>query len=47
MKVYASIELHLAYHADSTTLGDGIYQLIPEPEGGCSEDPENFVREIR
>jgi hypothetical protein len=46
MKVYASIELHLAYHVDSTTLADGNYQLIPEPEGGCSEDPENFVREF-
>jgi hypothetical protein len=46
MKVYASIELHLAYHVDSTTLADGSYQLIPEPEGGCSEDPKNFVREF-
>jgi hypothetical protein len=46
MKVYASIELHLAYHVDSTTLADGNYQLIPEPEEGYSEDPENFVREF-
>jgi hypothetical protein len=44
MKMYASIELHLAYHVDSTTLADGNYQLIPEPEGGCSEDPKDFVR---
>jgi hypothetical protein len=47
MKVYASIELHLAYHIDSTTLADGNYQLIPEPEGGCSEDSGNFVTEYR
>jgi hypothetical protein len=44
--MYASIELHLAYHVDSTTLADGNYQLIPEPEGGCSEDPKNSVREF-
>jgi hypothetical protein len=44
MKMYASIELHLAYHVVSTTLADGNYQLIPEPEGGCSEDPKDFVR---
>jgi hypothetical protein len=46
MKVCASIELHLAYHIDSTTLTDENYQLIPGPEGGCSEDPKNFVREF-
>jgi hypothetical protein len=46
MKVCASIKLHLAYHVDSTTLADGNYQLIPEPEGGCPEDPANFVREF-
>jgi hypothetical protein len=28
-----------AYHIDSTTLADGDYQLIPEPEGDISEDP--------
>jgi hypothetical protein len=41
--VYAFIELHLAYHIDSTTLADGDYQLIPEPEGSYSEDPGNFI----
>jgi hypothetical protein len=46
MKVCASIELHLAYHVDSISPADGNYQLIPEPEGGYSEDPENFVREF-
>jgi hypothetical protein len=46
MKVYAFIELHLAYHIDSTTLTDGDYQLIPELEGSYSEDPENFVAEL-
>jgi hypothetical protein len=44
--VYAFIKLHLAYHIDSTTLADGDYQLIPEPEGGYSEDPGNFVTEL-
>jgi hypothetical protein len=28
------------------SLADGSYQLIPEPEGGCSENPEDFVREF-
>jgi hypothetical protein len=27
-------------------LADGNYQLIPEPEGGYSEDPKDFVREF-
>jgi hypothetical protein len=43
MKVYAFIKLHLAYHIDSTTLANENCQLIPEPEGSYSEDPENFV----
>jgi hypothetical protein len=46
MKVYTFIKLHLAYHIDSTTLADGDYQLIPEPEGVYSEDPENLVAEF-
>jgi hypothetical protein len=46
MKVYAFIKLHLAYHIDSTTLADRDYQLIPEPKGGYSEDPGNFVAEL-
>jgi hypothetical protein len=33
-----------AYHIDSTTLADGDYQLIPEPEGDISEDPGNVTR---
>jgi hypothetical protein len=44
--VYAFIELHLAYHIDSTTLADGDYQLIPESEGSYSEDSGNFVAEL-
>jgi hypothetical protein len=32
-----------AYHIDSTTLTDGDYELIPEPEGGYSKDPRTFV----
>jgi hypothetical protein len=35
-----------AYHIDSTTLADGDYQLIPEPEGDNSEDPGNVIRDI-
>jgi hypothetical protein len=45
MRVYV-IELHLAYHIDSTTLANENYQLIPELEGGYSEDPGNFVAEL-
>jgi hypothetical protein len=46
MKVYAFIKLHLACHIDSTTLADGDYQLIPEPEGVCFEDPGNLVADF-
>jgi hypothetical protein len=35
-----------AYHKDSTTLADGDYQLIPEPEGDNSEDPRNIIGDI-
>jgi hypothetical protein len=35
-----------AYHIDSTTLADGDYQLIPEPEGDNSEDPGNIIGNI-
>jgi hypothetical protein len=35
-----------AYHIDSTTLADGDYQLIPEPEGDISEDPGNVIGDI-
>jgi hypothetical protein len=35
-----------AYHIDSTTLADGDYQLIPEPEGDISEDPRNVSRDL-
>jgi hypothetical protein len=31
------------YHIESTTLTDGDYELIPELEGGYSEDPGNIV----
>jgi hypothetical protein len=41
-----SIIYTFARHVDSTTLADGDYQLIPEPEGVCSEDPGNFVTEF-
>jgi hypothetical protein len=46
MKVYTSIKLHLAYHVDSTTLADGDYQLIPEQEEVCSEDPGDLVADF-
>jgi hypothetical protein len=35
-----------AYHVDSTTLADEDYQLIPEPEEGISEDPENVTGDL-
>jgi hypothetical protein len=35
-----------AYHIDSTTLADGDYQLILEPEEGISEDPGNITRDL-
>jgi hypothetical protein len=41
-----SITCNFASHIDSTTLADRDYQLIPEPEGVCSEDPGNFAAEF-
>jgi hypothetical protein len=38
-----SIIYTFARHVDSTTLANGDYQLILEPEGGYSEDPGNLV----
>jgi hypothetical protein len=35
-----------AYHIDSTTLANGGYELIPEPEGDYSEDPGNVVESL-
>jgi hypothetical protein len=35
-----------AYHVDSTTLADGDYQLIPEPEEGISEDSGNVTGDL-
>jgi hypothetical protein len=35
-----------AYHIASTTLTDGDYELILEPEGGYSKDPGTFVEEF-
>jgi hypothetical protein len=44
--MYASIKLHFAYHVESTTLADGDYQLIPEQEGGYSEDLGTLVADF-
>jgi hypothetical protein len=44
--MYESIKLHFAYHVESTTLADGDYQLIPEQEGGYSEDPGTLVADF-
>jgi hypothetical protein len=41
-----SIIYTFARHVDSTTLADGDYQLIPEPEGVCFEDPGNLITEF-
>jgi hypothetical protein len=35
-----------AYHIDGTTLADGDYQLIPEPEEGISKDSGNVTRDL-
>jgi hypothetical protein len=35
-----------AYHVDSTTLADGTYELIPEPEQGISEDQVNVTEKL-
>jgi hypothetical protein len=35
-----------AYHVDSTTLADGTYELIPEPEQDISEDQVNIAEEL-
>jgi hypothetical protein len=35
-----------AYYVDSTTLADGTYKLIPEPEQGISEDQVNVAEEL-
>jgi hypothetical protein len=35
-----------AYHVDSTTIADGTYELIPEPEQGISEDQVNVAEEL-
>jgi hypothetical protein len=35
--------LYFASHVDLTTLADGDYQLIPEQEGGFSEDPGTLI----
>jgi hypothetical protein len=41
-----SIIYTFARHLDSSTLADGDYQLIPEPEGVCFEDPGNLAVEF-
>jgi hypothetical protein len=33
----------IAYHVESTTLEDGTYELVPEPEKGISEDQVNIT----
>jgi hypothetical protein len=35
-----------AYHIDSTTLANGTYELILEPEQGISEDQVNVAEEL-
>jgi hypothetical protein len=41
-----SVTVIFADHIDSTTLADGDYQLIPEPEGDNSEDPGKIIGDI-
>jgi hypothetical protein len=50
MKLNSKLKNHLnqiiAYHVDSTTLADGDYQLISEPEGDNPEDTGNIIGDI-
>jgi hypothetical protein len=41
-----SITCNFASHIDSTALANGDYQLIPKPEGVCSEDSGSLVAEF-
>jgi hypothetical protein len=36
----------IAYHVESTTLGDGDYELVSEQEPGFSEDPINIIKTL-
>jgi hypothetical protein len=40
----AYFEYDIALHVDTTTLTDGTYELIPEPEKGVSEDQVNVTK---
>jgi hypothetical protein len=36
----------IAYHVDLTTLADGTYELIPEPDKGISEAQVNIAEDL-
>jgi hypothetical protein len=36
----------IAYHVDLTTLADGTYELIPEPDEGISETQVNIAEDL-
>jgi hypothetical protein len=36
----------IAYHVESTTLENGTYELVPEPEQGISEDQVNVAEDL-
>jgi hypothetical protein len=36
----------MVYHVESTTLDDGDYELVPEPEPGFSEDQVNVIENL-
>jgi hypothetical protein len=38
-----SLNYNVCVSVDSTTLADGYYKLIPEPEEGISKDPGNVT----
>jgi hypothetical protein len=40
----AHFECNIALHVDMTTLADGTYELILEPEEGVSEDQVNVTK---
>jgi hypothetical protein len=36
----------IAYHVDLTTLADGTYDLIPEPDEGISQAQVNVAKDL-
>jgi hypothetical protein len=45
-KYMHSVNCAVCISIDSTTLADGDYQMIPEPEGDISEAPGNVIGDL-